>query len=352
MLSRFKSHIHNFFSRILGMSYESPRIYFELQILGSPGVDVYCDHLLTHYREEEGGLARMKELRIAELRLMKEMDAVAQHEYLVAYIASPHGIAGCLSLERHPGDIAKDATQSDSALMSTSGRSTASSPLPHSSLSSQSSHDSSSKRCNAHDFIGVLDNPMRKRTDKSILQLNFSSGNPLYLYQLVLLAVMAHDSRMCYGLLSNNCYWFSRLMVDIVERKLGLEHILIDHPRTKFRLTKRTWRRSESGTLTGIALCTPTPGEDVVAIIAASDECTRSFENKVISTFQCLVIAESFLGYGEAEDDIRMAGCREEVERCRGAGEEVKGGCREEAERCRGEGEEVIGNHQGAWYTA
>jgi len=293
MLSRFKSHIHTLFSRILGMmSSESPCIYFEfeeLQVSSSP-VSMYCDHLLTHYQEENDGLARMKELRITEIRLVKEMDTVAQHEYLVAYITPPHGITQYLSLERHPGDIAKDASQSDSALMSTSGgqRSiSSSSPLPRSSLASQSSLDSSLKHCDANDIIGVLNNPIRKPTDKFVLQLTFSSDNPLYVYQLVVLAVTVHNSEMCYRLLSNNCYWFSRLMVNILEKKFTLKSIVIDNPKTKFGFAKPSLRKSESGTLAGIALYTPAPEEDVAAIVAASDVCTGSFESKVISTLQC-----------------------------------------------------------------
>ena len=132
MPSHFRSKLNAFLApllRTLGMSSNSPHLYFEFQELSnSREVTFYRFHLLLRYEEEElDGLGRMKDLRITELRMMKQMYTFPQHEYLLAAIMTPDGIMQWISLERHPGDFGKRASQSDSGLISNQSRSSLSS---------------------------------------------------------------------------------------------------------------------------------------------------------------------------------------------------------------------------------
>lgn len=60
--------------------------------------------------------------------------------------------------------------------------------------------------------------------DRVLGRLRFTgTTRPLYLYELVVLAVTMHESEACYRLCSTNCYWFSGLLMNILERDYGLE---------------------------------------------------------------------------------------------------------------------------------
>jgi hypothetical protein len=259
------------------MSSQAPRQYFEFEERSNISVGLYYNHLMTHYRVLHDGLGRMKQMCITEICLVKEMDTIAEHEYLVVCIQPPCGPAQYLSFERHPGNITKRASESDSRLASTTF------PSPRSSLSSQSSLNTSSKRCDAHDDIGVLDSNIRGPRDRQLEQITFTSSDPLYLYQLVVLAVTVHNSKTCYQILSNNCYWFSRLMLNILERKFRRNSTKIVNPLEKKR---PTLRKSDSGQLIGMSLYKPASEEEVENILADLTKGIQDFESEVISMFQ------------------------------------------------------------------
>jgi hypothetical protein len=96
-----KSHIHTFFSPLLhslGMSLDSPPAYFEFRSVSNSDVNTYSELLVLNYGQE--GAVHMNAMCITELRLVKQMDKISQHEYIVVCVTTPHGTTQYLSLER------------------------------------------------------------------------------------------------------------------------------------------------------------------------------------------------------------------------------------------------------------
>jgi hypothetical protein len=262
-----QSHIRAFFSplfRAIGMSSAPSSAYFEFRSGSNSDVNTYSELLALNYGQE--GAARMNAMRITELRLVKQMDKISRHEYVVACVTTPHGTTQYLSLERLRGDTVTRASQSDSMLTRTSSKQRSfPSRSPSTSSSSESSMDYLSKRSDALDAVRTLDKPLHAPGDCVLGSLRFAGTRPFYLYELVVLAVTMHESQACYRLFSTNCYWFAGLLMNILEKDYGL----------KLAVEKR--RGVKPGTWIAIPVYEQAPDKDLLAVIGDFQEHVGSF---------------------------------------------------------------------------
>ena len=68
-----------------------------------------------------------------------------------------------------------------------------------------------------------------KKDDELISNLVFSdSENPLYLYQLALLALTLHGIHQSYLLTTNNCYHFAGSIVKVLEQEFEIQNTVKD----------------------------------------------------------------------------------------------------------------------------
>jgi hypothetical protein len=123
------------------------------------------------------------------------------------------------------------------------------------------------------DAVRTLDKPLHTPGDRVLGRLRFTGTRPLYLYELVVLAVTMHESETCYRLFSTNCYWFAGLLMNILEKDYGLE----------LEVEKR--RGVKPGTWIVIPFCKQAPEEDLLAVIGDFREHVKNFQKRVISMF-------------------------------------------------------------------
>jgi len=222
--------------RILKMSNRTSS-HIELANSEPVPVAVYCQFLQSLYTTKEESRA----LRIVGIDLMKNVKKGAEHESLRATVRDCQGVLWYVYFERMRGPIAapappSHATQSDTNLprqqrnrssfriSSPFHSSPSPSPSPSSSHSSSSlaSSDSFSKDHNASDVVTPLGKPSRQG-EHSVLYLEFEENKGPFLYELAVLAATLHTSMTTYRLLSRNCYWYSGLLLNLLEMRHGLK---------------------------------------------------------------------------------------------------------------------------------
>jgi hypothetical protein len=231
MTSRLKSRIHTLFTtviRSLRMSFSLQTAYKELRSGATSDVATYLGSLKLGFLEDSS--RRLDDTLVTELYLVKQRSS-AQHEYLVARIRAPDGTERYLAVERLRGPQRVDpdlASRSDSSVALARSANTSAVDLQNnepshpSRTTSLASLDSLKKQHNADDVVRVLDKPLHDTSDITLGKLVFKD-RPLYLYQLVILAVVLHESDKGYKVITRNCYWFAGLLIAILEANYGLK---------------------------------------------------------------------------------------------------------------------------------
>ena len=130
-----------------------------------------------------------------------------------------------------------------------------------------------SKRSDALDTVRTLDKPLHATGDEVLGTLRFTGTRPFYLYELAVLAVTMHESQTCYRLFSTNCYWFTGLLMNILEKDYGL------------KLEVENRRGVKPGTWIVIPLYEQAPPADLLAITNDFREHVENFQKKVIFIF-------------------------------------------------------------------
>jgi hypothetical protein len=251
--------------------------YFELTT--GPGLDIesYRNVLIIGY--EGCDKERVNAMHVTELRLLKQLNKPSGHEYIAAAVITPDGSTKYLAIERLCGPL--NDSQSNTSLPPTTSQGDVRvkhplslrnklGPRHISSTSSIASLDSLSRKHDARDVIQVLDKPVHKDNDICYSKLNFTSSNPLYLYQLVILALTLHESETFYRLFSKNCYWFAGSLMDI----LGRMH---DIP----LLEEEGHRHVQAGTWNMVPVKQKIPDHDMDAIIKEHHGKIRVFKQTV-----------------------------------------------------------------------
>jgi hypothetical protein len=277
-----KSRIRTFLSTILHavkMTSTPQSTYFDLPT--GPGLHVQAYHNLLMMGYEGHDDERMNAMCVTELRLLKQLKKSSGHEYVMASITTPDGSTKYLAIERHPGDLSDSApAQSDTSLppIASEGHARVKSsslriklqPRPFSTTSSITSLDSSSPKRDARDVIQVLDKPVHNNNDTCYGKLEFTSSNPLYLYQLVTLALTLHESQTCYRLFSTNCYWFAGLLVDAVEKIYDMPFV-----------NEEGQRWVQAGTWNAVPVYKKAPDDVIKTIIEEHSRCMKTFKHTV-----------------------------------------------------------------------
>ena len=210
------------------MSSTPQTAYDELQSGATFEVNPYREHLRLAYSAEDSG--HMSAMRVTELHLVKQMTKLSKHEYLVAHISAQDGTKRYLAVERlrgellvgHAGSSSSLTSRSDTALAQSTDASAVdhlqnNSPKPSRETSIASLDSLSKKPLNANDVVRAMDGPLHHEKDRTLGRLVFKEDNPLYLYRLAILAVTLHEDAKLYKLFSTNCFWFSGLLVSMLE---------------------------------------------------------------------------------------------------------------------------------------
>lgn len=276
------------FLRLIRMSPTMPPTYFEFRVNEQLSVRAYLDFLAAHYEGADAG--RMRTMRVTEVSLHKQMDKTSQHEYLVVQVSRPDGTIGSLIVERIPGNsperVDQPSCKSETELVGTpdDGKRHIFSPRAPKATTSQSRDRAAVTPTSSSANIGSLDSMLKDREatdmvrfpahgesisrDQLLGKMVFSETRPLYLYQLVTLAVAVHESQTGYRLFSNNCYWFAGTVVKVLETEYELEFEAPGQGRWR---ALKIYQASASDGMEGIA-----PG-----LVSDFKERVKAFENKV-----------------------------------------------------------------------
>ncbi|KDR66631.1 hypothetical protein GALMADRAFT_216855 [Galerina marginata CBS 339.88] len=212
--------------------------HFELESSDPIPVVTYSRYLQSRYKTKE----EMQALRVVGVELMKNLQNRSEHEALRVTLKDCHGALWYVYFERRPGSATTGpapptrSTQSDTTLprqknsalswisprFHSSARSPSTSPSPpspHSSSYSTSS-DSLPKERDALDIVTPRGEPSRSG-EHAMLHLSFEENNSPgpFLYEVAVLATTLHTNMMRYRLLSVNCYWYSGLLLNLLEQK-------------------------------------------------------------------------------------------------------------------------------------
>lgn len=255
----------SFFQPLLRIFNMSNRTSSHIELANSEPVPVavYSQFLQSLYMTKEESRA----LRIVGIDLMKNVKKGAEHESLRATVRDCQGVLWYVYFERMRGPIAapappSHATQSDTNLSrqqrnrssfrisSPLHSSPSPSPSPSSSHSSSSltSSDSFSKDRNALDVATPLGEPSRPG-EHSMLYLEFEENKGPFLYELAVLAATLHTSMTTYRLLSKNCYWYSGLLLNLLEMKHGVKAVAKGGRHGTWKCYVRLYQQAEEAEL-------------------------------------------------------------------------------------------------------
>ena len=177
------------------------------------------------------GIEHLKKWQVVRIRAFKSLGA-SRHEYICATVTEKTGTLGTypthnFAIERgrssDPIPTFKPTINHDPQEMVTSAS--------NSSISSISSiSDMSSPTYYADDIISPLpDTGSYEKDDELIFNLVFSdSEDPLYLYQLALLALTLHGIHESYLISTSNCYHFAGSIVKVLEQEFEIQNTVKD----------------------------------------------------------------------------------------------------------------------------
>jgi hypothetical protein len=175
----------------------------------------YCEKLAAMKKCD--GIKHLKEWRVKHTIAYK-IKALSHHEYISIAVVDVHNKTSHLVIERMAGDSPNDANIHPPSNLSIS------------SISSTSSTSSLDITCaaSADDRIGPLPSRMRNETDNAIFELHFTDENPLYLYQLAILALVIHKANTEYLLTTNNCYHFAGTIMKLLEYEYQALNVAVE----------------------------------------------------------------------------------------------------------------------------
>jgi hypothetical protein len=264
-------------------------------------VRAYCNFLKFVLGESP---RHLKDTLVTELHLVKQKSS-AQHEYIVAHIRAPDGTERYLAVERLCGPQRIDpvlASRSDSSLALARSANTSvidlqtNEPSHPSRTTSLASLDSFKKQYNADDVVRVLDRSLHDANDITLGKLVYKD-RPLYLYQLVVLAVMLHDNEEGYKLITRNCYWFVDSLITVLEAHyLKMKRLRGDgNEQEQGEGEDRREREGLQGTWHHITVHrTPTGTPPPSDYVAAYEKGVEAFEEDVSSSCAHLMSTERY----------------------------------------------------------
>jgi len=219
-----------------------PADRFELKTLSysTSEVGTYADRLQMSYMT----IADTKELRVTSVNLVKEKGSRAEHEYVSVTVQDQEKRVAYICFERNRGDECRGAQLRRDRQFGHYGKdsgwqtSLSSSPSLQlgwktssgSSLFSIASLDSTKNTCHAQDVVSLTVDTLKHRFDTVTRVLKcHREMEPLYLYELAVLAKTLHNTSIEYKLFSKNCYWYAGVLFELLEQRLKSKSTLGEH---------------------------------------------------------------------------------------------------------------------------
>ena len=206
MFDKLKPSLLTFLHTIMGTS----TIVSEVLPKFPEHIASYCKKLAAIKKCD--GIEHLKE-RCVKHTIAYKIKALSCHEYISIAVVDVHNKTSHLVIERMAGDFPYDANIH---------------PPLNLSISSTSSTSSLDITCAANDRIGPLPFRMQNETDDAIYELHFTDENPLYLYQLIILALVIHKANTEYLLTTNNCYHFTGTIMKLLEYEYQALNVVVE----------------------------------------------------------------------------------------------------------------------------
>lgn len=219
----FRRSVLTFLYTVLGIRMASPWSPTVLPDEYEP-ITPYCKRLASMMKSE--GIEHLKKWQVVRIRAFKSLGA-SRHEYICATVTEKTGTLGTRAYPTHNFAIERGRSSDPiPTFKPTISHDPQEMMISFSKSSVSSISDTSSPTYYADDIISPLpDTGSYEKDDELISNLVFSdSENPLYLYQLALLALTLHGIHESYLLATSNCYHFAGSIVKVLEQEFEIQN--------------------------------------------------------------------------------------------------------------------------------